>query len=173
MSRADFTFRAAVSADAEALAVFWRDRFRETFAHLYPPADLARFEASAYVPAQIAAEIASPDFSHTLAFLQDRLVGAMKGGAVSLPVANTSGLWELHRLYLTPDTHGSGLADALMGAAREAAVAAGNSAMVLGVYCDNERAKRFYTRHGFRQIGSYHFVVGDTLDDEWIMQAPL
>jgi RimJ/RimL family protein N-acetyltransferase len=88
-------------------------------------------------------------------------------------VGDTVGLWELHRLYLVQAAKGTGLADAFMAIARAAAHAAGAHAMVLGVFSGNPRAQRFYAKHGFEKIGDYHFVVGETLDDEWIMRAPL
>ncbi len=170
----DWTIRLATLADAPALAAFWRARYGETFGRLYPPADLAAFYAANYAPDQIAAEIADPDLIHHLALTADgRLVGALKGGAVSLPLPDTADLWELHRLYLTQETQGAGLADRFMGLAREAALGAGARAIVLGVFSDNTRAKRFYARHGFEQIGAYQFVVGETLDDELILRAPL
>jgi ribosomal protein S18 acetylase RimI-like enzyme len=171
----DWQLRSAEEQDAERLAGFWRDRYGETFAHLYPEADLSAFYAATYNTAKIAAEIADPGYTHVLALAQDdhRILGAMKGGAVGLPIPETNGLWELHRLYLTRETQGSGLADALMAIAQQTARTAKADAMVLGVFSENHRAQRFYAKHGFEKIGAYKFVVGQTLDDEWIMRAPL
>jgi diamine N-acetyltransferase len=166
--------RKASPQDAPALAAFWRDRYGETFAHLYPPDDLAAFYAEAYAPTAIAAEVADPRFAHHLAWSEDdRLVGALKGGTVTLPLPDHSGLWELHRLYLTKDMFGTGLANRLMQLAQDEATAAGATAMVLGVFSENVRAQRFYARYGFEKIAEYQFVVGATLDDEWILRAPL
>lgn len=165
--------RDAEPADAPLLAAFWRDRFVETFGLLYPPADLEAFLDEAYAPAQVLRELEDPGLVHRLAFQGGALMGAVKGGAVSLPIADPVRLWELHRLYLCETAKGTGLADALMAWARAQAQAAGAEAMVLGVFHANHRAQRFYARHGFEKVGAYHFVVGQTLDDEWIMRAAL
>ncbi|MBU6407565.1 MAG: GNAT family N-acetyltransferase [Alphaproteobacteria bacterium] len=170
--------RQAQETDADLLAAFWRDRFTETFGSLYPPRDLAAFLSEAYAPQTILAEIADPGFTHHLAWDEEEhshrgLVGALKTGRVGLPLPDRSGLWELHRLYLHPAAFGTGLADRFMAVARAQARAAGATSLVLGVYCDNHRAQRFYARHGFARIGAYQFPVGLTLDDEWILCASL
>lgn len=103
------------------------------------------------------------------------IAGALKTGRVGLPLADqdAESLWEVHRLYLSPTAFGTGLADAFMGIAREEARSVGALGLVLGVYSDNKRAQRFYAKHGFERIGRYQFPVGRTLDEEWIMRAPV
>jgi ribosomal protein S18 acetylase RimI-like enzyme len=46
-------------------------------------------------------------------------------------------------------------------------------ALHLGVWAGNERALAFYRKFGFEVVGSYHFKVGKTLDDERIMRLGL
>lgn len=168
----DVLVEPASADDAPALAAFWAERFAATFAPLYPPSDLAAYLADAYAPERIAAEIADPDYQHRLARRDGRLIGALKGGRVGLPIS-AADAWELHRLYVTDDVKGKGLADSLMLWGQAQARALGKRALVLGVYSDNQRAQRFYVRHGFRKIGEYQFPVGATLDLEWIMRREL
>ena len=171
--REAFEIRRATADDAGCLAAFWRDRFAATFGPIYPPEDLTAYLAAAYDPATITAEITDAGFNHHLAERTGALQGALKTGRVGLPLPETEGLWEVHRLYLAPEAFGTGLADALMDIARAEARGLGAKALVLGVYSANHRAQRFYARHGFERIGGYQFPVGRTLDDEWIMQAAL
>lgn len=51
--------------------------------------------------------------------------------------------------------------------------ARGASELILSVYVDNHRAKAFYTRYGFVDIGRYDFPVGDTIDEDRIMRLSL
>jgi ribosomal protein S18 acetylase RimI-like enzyme len=51
--------------------------------------------------------------------------------------------------------------------------ARGAARIVLSVYVDNHRAKRFYERYGFREIGKYEFRVGDHIDDDRIWSLDL
>ena len=50
---------------------------------------------------------------------------------------------------------------------------AGRKELLLSVYIDNHRARRFYERYGFEEIGRYEFRVGETIDDDRIMRLIL
>ena len=75
---------------------------------------------------------------------------------------------ELSKLYVMPGQHGSGLAGELMDAAVGLAVARGSSTMWLGVNQHNERANRFYGKHGFEIAGPKRFLVGDRYEEDWV-----
>ena len=55
--------------------------------------------------------------------------------------------------------------------AMEEARVRGASEMYLTVYTDNHRAKRFYERYGFEEVGPYSFMVGSQADEDIIMRA--
>lgn len=103
------------------------------------------------------------------------LVGAAQVGPMSLPLAAPipSGAFELKRLYLAPAAMGTGLADTMMNWAFSVAKTAGADDLYLGVWSQNDRANRFYARHGFRKVGDYLFPVGKALDHEWILHAAI
>jgi diamine N-acetyltransferase len=161
--------------DAALLANFWRDRYVETFAHLYRPQDLAAFLAASYGVDRQYAELLDQAGAHRLAFAADgALVGACGVGPLKLPInPGAAQSYELHRLYLTAAAQGGGLADALMTWALDRARARNAARMYLGVYSENHRAKRFYSRWGFVRVGGYDYVVGDAVDPEDIMMRPM
>ncbi|GAA1449367.1 GNAT family N-acetyltransferase [Leifsonia poae] len=80
---------------------------------------------------------------------------------------------ELSKCYVMPGHHGAGVASGLMAASVDAAVAAGSAGMWLGVNEENGRAQRFYGKHGFERVGTKHFLVGDRLEDDWVMERSL
>jgi ribosomal protein S18 acetylase RimI-like enzyme len=45
--------------------------------------------------------------------------------------------------------------------------------MYLSVFIDNERARRFYTKYGFEDVGRYAFMVGDHEDTDVVMRRAL
>ena len=45
--------------------------------------------------------------------------------------------------------------------------------MQLTVYVDNHRAKAFYERRGFVEVGRYDFMVGNHADEDIIMRVAL
>lgn len=80
---------------------------------------------------------------------------------------------ELSKCYVLPGHHGAGVAGGLMEASLAAAAQAGASGMWLGVNEENARAQKFYAKHGFERVGSKQFLVGDRLEDDWVMERPL
>ena len=83
------------------------------------------------------------------------------------------GAVELEQLYVLPRWHGRGVADRLMKWTLQAAHAAGAPEIYLTVFDHNERAKRFYYRHGFREVGSCTFQLGSRIDDDRIWRREL
>ena len=78
---------------------------------------------------------------------------------------------ELKKIYVLSRFPGSGLAARLLDAAL--AGAAGHARLLLGVKNDNHRAIGFYTKQGFRQIGTRRFDVGGTLYDDVVLACDL
>ena len=87
--------------------------------------------------------------------------GGMHGAAAAL---------ELRRLYLRSTAHGLGISDALMKWLLVEAHRRGARELVLSVYVDNHRARRFYERHGFETVGKYDFMVGSHADEDLILR---
>ncbi|KRC52011.1 acetyltransferase [Leifsonia sp. Root227] len=80
---------------------------------------------------------------------------------------------ELSKCYVMPGHHGAGVASGLMEASLAAAAQAGASGIWLGVNEENARAQRFYAKNGFERVGSKQFLVGDRLEDDWVMERAL
>lgn len=164
--------RDATPADLPAIDALFRQSFADTFAHLYAPHDLAAFFAK-FTPKAWADELAQPDLALRLAEEDGALLGLAKVSDPTLPVAIDRPSIELRQLYLAEAAKGRGVADALMAWALDIGRARGAEAMILSVYVDNHRARRFYERHGFVEIGRYVFMVGNHADDDRIMRREL
>ncbi|MBF6329765.1 GNAT family N-acetyltransferase [Nocardia transvalensis] len=80
---------------------------------------------------------------------------------------------EISKLYVLPGHHGSGVSTALMRAAVDSARRGGYAVVWLGVNQQNERAQRFYGKHGFRTVGTKTFTVGSQLCHDYVMQREL
>lgn len=78
---------------------------------------------------------------------------------------------ELKKIYLLSRFHGSGIAQRLLAAALDGAQ--GMRRLLLGVKADNHRAIAFYTKQGFRQIGTRRFDVGGTFYDDVVLARDL
>ena len=49
----------------------------------------------------------------------------------------------------------------------------GAADLFLSVFIDNHRARRFYARYGFEEVGSYAFMVGTHADEDIVMRLGL
>jgi ribosomal protein S18 acetylase RimI-like enzyme len=166
------TYRAAVEADAEALAVFFAETFCETFGHLYNQEDLAAFLAQ-HAAGGWLDQLRDDSISIRVADHGQELVGLAKLGQVKLPVEPDGAALEIQQLYVAPHVRGQGVAVSLMEWMLKEARSRGAGEVFLSVYTDNLRAQRFYARYGFVDVGPCVFMVGDQADEDRIMRAAL
>jgi diamine N-acetyltransferase len=148
--------------------------FVDTFAHLYSERDLSTYLAEAFGPNGLVKDLADPAYGWRAAADAGRIVGYVKLGPLGLPAPNPlAGALELKQLYVLKDHHGSGIAAELMDWTIAAARERGAPELYLAVFSHNERAKRFYGRYGFEEVGHCQFKVGDQLDDDRIWRRAL
>jgi diamine N-acetyltransferase len=163
------TYRNAEPGDAEAVAALFAQSFVDTFGHLYRADDLAEFLGKA-TPERFRAEIEDQRYAFWLALDGGQLAGFVKLGPPELPVETPPDTIELCQLYVMKPWHGTGIAAALMDWAVAAAVERGARHIQLSVYVDNHRARRFYERYGFEQVGRYDFMVGNHADEDIVLR---
>ena len=164
-------------ATATRLAALGRQTFTETFAAANTPENLAAYLAEAYGPAQQLAQLQDAATTCLLAEMQGQTVGyalLTEGSALGLPPEKTGGKQlEIKQLYVLEDWIGTGLGGALMRRVLELAQASSCTAVVLGVWEYNERAKAFYQRFGFREVGEVAFQLGDDVQRDLIYRKGL
>ena len=171
MSDRPFTVRRAIANDAAALAHLAEITFTETFAHLYPPADLEAYVASTYTEQASLKTLADPRMAYFLAGAEgEPAVGFALAGYCKLPVPGlepTAG--ELRQLYVRSAYQNQRLGGLLFEAALTW-LEAHYSPLYVGVWSENHGAQRFYSRYGFVKLGEYGFPVGKTVDREFILR---
>ena len=165
-------YRDATPADAAALHELFDSVFCETFAHLYRPEDLQAFRSSSGVP-DWERQLADPAFAVRVAEVDGTPVGYIKIGPVKLPIDGKSSSMLVDQLYVRSAHHGTGIARELMDWGIDEARRRGAEALYLTVFIDNHRARRFYDRYGFEDVGRYAFMVGEQADEDIIMRKAL
>lgn len=166
-------YRAATPADAVEIGAVATQSYVETFEGLYRQGDLDAFLPAAFGPAGLQAHVSDPAYTIRVVTKDDAIVGFAKLGPVVFPGDWPEGAVELHQLYVLKDHLGQGVGPALMDWAIATARAGGATDLLLSVYVDNHRAKRFYARYGFVDIGRYDFAVGSTIDEDRLMRLAL
>jgi len=164
--------RDATAADLPAIDALFRTSFAATFGHLYAPCDLAAFFAK-FTPEAWAAEFAAPDFAFRVVEDAQGLAGYAKISALTLPAEAAANAIELRQIYLDDRAKGTGAAQALLDWAIATARARGAAELWLSVYVDNHRARAFYARNGFEDMGRYAFMVGEHEDEDRLWRLKL
>jgi ribosomal protein S18 acetylase RimI-like enzyme len=166
--------RRADLTDAPCLAAFAARTFADTFGPENTAEDMAAHFASSYSEAHQGREIASPEIV-TLLLEEDSALAAYaqvrrNDAPIEPPLESAVELW---RFYVDRRWHGRGLAAPLMDAAKKAAGALGARQLWLSVWERNPRAVAFYTKSGFRIVGSKDFWVGSDRQTDHVMVADL
>ncbi|GAA2247481.1 GNAT family N-acetyltransferase [Rarobacter faecitabidus] len=79
----------------------------------------------------------------------------------------------LSKFYVDPAFHGGGVAVELMASVLKSAASMSSRTIWLGVNDRNQRAIRFYSKHGFDVVGTRVFAVGAKLHGDLVMARPL
>ena len=167
------TYRDARTIDGPELAEMARQSFSETFGTLYPEGDLVAFLDEAFGPNGLPSQLSDPDFTVRLALDDGKIIGFAKMGPVTFPGEWRPDAIELYQFYVLGPWQGQGVAPEMMDWALEHSRSHGAKEVILSVYVDNHRARKFYERYGFKEIGRYAFRVGETIDDDRIMRLVL
>jgi ribosomal protein S18 acetylase RimI-like enzyme len=163
-----WTLRRATAADGAAVRALFCKSFTATFGHLYPADELAEF-LDGCSEARFIEECSAPDFAVMLGEQDGALLGYCTLGTQDLGMALEPGHWILRQLYLDEPAKGTGLAHALMDWAIAETRARALGHIYLTVWIENHRARRFYERYGFTEVGRYEYRVGSTVDDDRIL----
>jgi GNAT superfamily N-acetyltransferase len=153
-----------------------------TFPLACPP-NITRDDIRSYIAEQLSEEafrrhLHSPRHAVFLAEVAGEAVGyamviAPFGDPSGGKRPDRDGALELSKMYVVASYHGGVVAGALMHAVVSFAQANGHPSVWLGVNCHNDRANRFYARHGFDVVGQRDFVVGESVERDLIREKTL
>lgn len=144
--------------------------FADTFSHLYDAGAFAQFCDRIYAAdGPMARDLDDPDVAWWVACVDERPIGYAKLTPLRAPAQHAlPGSLELQQIYVESAWHGTSIAERLMQWAVELAMQRGAPQLYLTVFDHNQRAKRFYARHGFREVGHCTFTLGERVDDDRI-----
>ncbi|WP_241978124.1 GNAT family N-acetyltransferase [Cryobacterium sp. TMT2-42-4] len=164
---ATFALACPPHTSAEAIAAFLRDVLAEGNFDAYL-ADPDRLILVAEVAGEAGeAGEAGVMLGYTMLVFAEPADDDARAAATIRPTA------ELSKCYLRAETHGRGVAAALMNATLDAARARGAAGSWLGVNQENARAIRFYEKNGFVTVGEKRFLVGERYEDDFVLERAL
>ena len=164
------TLRRGGANDAQALAALAERTFRDVFGARSTPENMERHCARAFGPEVQARELADAGLVTMLAAESGRLVGFSQL-YLSKPHACIAAARpaELHRIYVSSEWQGRGVAQSLMRNALDTAASGGSDLLWLGVWEHNPKAIAFYRKFGFEILGDQPFMLGQDRQRDLIM----
>jgi len=162
--------RVATPADAATLAAISLKTFVDTFAPHNTAADMDSYTSVAFgeetqrreLETEGVVTLLCEEDGDTIAYAQLRQTPGAPHGDV-----------ELARFYVDQPHHGRGIAQTLMDAVEQHAIALGGTRLWLGVWEHNLRAIAFYRKRGFVQCGAHPFILGTDVQTDWLMNRTL
>lgn len=160
--------------DAGLLAELGASTFNETFADDNSADNMAAYLADAFSHAQLSSELADPHSTFLIAEVDGIAVGYAKlhSGDAPEEVRGEKPL-ELVRLYVSQKWLGRSIGAALMQSCIDEASRKGYRTVWLGVWERNGRARAFYRRWGFLEVGTHIFQLGDDPQTDILMERPI
>lgn len=157
-------------ADAATLAELGARTFRDSFAADNRPEDMEAFLAAHYRPEIQAAELQDPRNLYLLAEISKVPAGfaLLRDGVRARGVTGERPL-NLARLYVDKPFIGAKVGAALMRRCLDEGRARGHDMLWLGVWERNARARAFYERWGFVEVGEMLFQLGSDLQRDLVL----
>lgn len=168
-------YRDATPADGPAITEMARVVWLATFGHSAPAADIALYLEQAFgANGTLIRDLADARFAYRVASEEDRIVGYAKvGPTIFSDEVSVDGAVQLHQLYVDAAHHGAGIAAELMRWTIALARSRGATRLLLTVWDENPRARRFYEKNGFVHVADYAFQTGTQIDRDLIMELTL
>jgi ribosomal protein S18 acetylase RimI-like enzyme len=166
--------RPVTLSDLPGLTSFGARTFRETFGPHNRPEDLAAYLEATYSEDRQRAELDDPARATLVAESPSGIAAFAQLREAKTPdcVSGPAPI-ELLRFYVDSAWHGRGVAADLMEAVIAEALKRGGQTLWLGVWERNARAIAFYRKHGFQDVGSQEFVLGQDRQTDRVMVRTL
>jgi diamine N-acetyltransferase len=154
----------------EELQIISRKTFFETFAEYNSDSDMANYLEKDMSIQQLTNEFNNPESFFYFVSLDNKVVGYLKLNLANLEGSDShkKGI-EVARVYVLREFHGSGAGQLLFNTAMKIAQENNCDYIWLGVWENNPRAIRFYEKNGFEITGNKKFILGDDVQNDFIM----
>ena len=168
------TIRRATVADAALLADLGARTFSETFSAANRPEDMGAYLANSFSREQQATELADTRVTFLIVEINGTAVGyaMLRSGETPKEVSGENPI-ELVRFYVSQEWHGRGIGESLMQRCLEETRRRDYQTLWLGVWERNSRARAFYRKWKFYDVGEHIFQLGNDLQNDILMERNL
>ena len=160
--------RTAESDDIVAIQQIAALSWRETFLNILGAAQIEYMLKMMYGTETLQEQFLDPSYRYLLALVEGRAAGFC-----GIESSKKTLIAKLHRLYILKRYQGLGIGAALLETAESFAKNAGSQSITLHVN-KNNRARNFYTKHGFQITDDGVFDIGGGyVMDDFIMSKTI
>lgn len=161
----DIIIRFADTDDINSIGFLAHQIWPVTYGHILSEAQLQYMLQMMYRPASLKKQMLEDRHVFMLAELEEDPVGF-----ASFSDTGKSGIFKLHKIYVSTAIQGKGLGKALLAAVTQEIKALGATALQLNVNRNN-KAKEFYERQGFAVIKEEDIDIGNGyLMNDYVME---
>ncbi len=150
------------------------ETFSETFSAVNDEADMKKYLGERFSVEQLSGELSKPQSEFYFATQGDDIVGYLKVNfGESQTELQDDNAMEIERIYVKKDFHGRNVGKILLEKGIQIALERGKGYVWLGVWGENARALRFYSKNGFAEFDQHIFVLGDKRQTDILMKLEL
>lgn len=166
--------RQATAADNKMLSELGRRAFQEAFGRFNDPGDMQAYLDLSFDAERIKKQLLDPSVIYLVASFHGTPVGYAKliRNHTCSQYAPAQQM-QMERIYALDAYVGKKIGKALMLDSLRIAKKEGNEYLWLGVWQENQRAIKFYKDFGFEIIGVKQFIIGNEVNDDYVMGLKL
>ena len=166
--------RKATVSDLETIQNISSQTFKETFAAVNTPENISNYVKESFNLKQLETELNNANSQFYIAYSDSESVGYLKinFGDAQTESINENAL-EVQRIYVLQNFHGKNIGQLLLDEVKKIAKSSGVDSVWLGVWEENYRALRFYTKNGFVVFDKHVFIMGNDEQTDLLMQFRL
>lgn len=161
-------------SDLEHLISVSKMTFTNAFKEQNNPDDFNSYIDQAFDREQLYTELMNPNTEFYFVYLKGQLAAYFKlnqGDAQSDIKRNDS--MELERIYVLKEFQGIQMGKKILDWVKSKVSNANKSFLWLGVWEKNQRAIKFYKRHGFYKFGTHPYFIGNDEQTDWLMRLDI
>lgn len=166
--------RKATLSDLEAIQNISTQTFIETFAAVNTPENITNYITESFNSEQLTTELNNVNSHFYLATSGNEILGYLKinFGEAQTETINKNAL-EIHRIYVSQAFYGKNVGQLLLDEVKKIAEQTGVDYIWLGVWEENHRALRFYSKNGFLIFDKHVFTLGNEEQTDLLMELVL
>ncbi|TDT46416.1 ribosomal protein S18 acetylase RimI-like enzyme [Maribacter spongiicola] len=138
------------------------------------PEDFKKYIEKAFALEKVKEEVLNPNSDFYFVYYKKQVVGYFKLNVndAQSELKHDDSI-ELERIYVLAEYQGVGIGEQILHYIKTIAQERNKAMLWLGVWQENERAVKFYERHGFKKFDTHPYFIGTDEQTDWLMRFKL